>query len=57
MIAKNSLAYCGEIGRRLPMGPISLQGNLRYFTFEGESIYMLQTGLFGQFDFWRQFGL
>jgi len=53
----SDLAYCAEIGFRLPMGPISFQGNLRYVTFNEESEYMAQLGLFANIDFWRQFGI
>ena len=48
--------FCAELGLRIPIGPVSLQGNLRCDWIDEVPVYSLNAGLFIEIDFWRNFG-
>ena len=48
--------YCAELGLRIPMGPFSLQGNIRTDWIESIPTSSFAAGIFLQLDFWRDFG-
>ncbi len=52
----NELIYSAELGLRLPMGPLSLQANLRSLYIETVPQIMVNAGIYCQVDFWRSFG-
>lgn len=48
--------YCAELGLRIPMGPVSIQGNIRNDWIDSIPTYRFSTGIFLELDFWRDFG-
>ncbi len=48
--------FCAELGLRIPIGPVSLQGNIRSDWIDEVPVYSLNAGLFVEIDFWRNFG-
>jgi tetratricopeptide (TPR) repeat protein len=48
--------YCAELGLRIPMGPFSIQGNIRTDWIESVPVSRFTLDATLEFDFWRKFG-
>lgn len=48
--------FCAELGLRIPLGPVSFQGNLRTDWIDDVPLYRVTVGVFVEIDFWRDFG-
>lgn len=48
--------FCAELGLRIPIGPVALQGNVRSDWIEEVPVYSLTAGVLIEIDFWRKFG-
>jgi hypothetical protein len=52
----NDYHFCAELGLRLPLGPVSFQGNFRTDWINDTPVYRVTAGVFAEIDFWRNFG-